>query len=314
MLLLSGTGVSVIAALWLLLDFAFLIALFFHVLGDCARRSSPLCAIFQDLIRYGKTKIGRPAWLHCFDLPKRWFSHFYYLSVFWNGALLWLVVQSQLFGVEIPQWLQSLLHFFNKEPQQKISGGEVSTILALSLIWLHSLRRLEECLYVSIYSSGVIHVAQYGLGVAYYFLIGITLLDYANLDPKNVTVSDLAFQVHWYHIAGLTLYIWASVHQHRCHVILANLRKDKSGKVVTMNHVMPNGDWFERVSCPHYFAELLIYVSIALLFGLGHTSWWLVVMFVLFNQSLAAILCHEFYHEKFDNFPAHRKAFIPYLF
>ncbi|CAI9532748.1 unnamed protein product, partial [Staurois parvus] len=163
---LSGTGLTVIAALWLLLDVAFLVSLFLHVLGDCARRGSTLCAVFQDLIRYGKTKTGRgrPAWLHCFDLPKRWFSHFYYLSIFWNGALLWLVVQSQLFGVEIPQWLQSLLNFF-KEPQQKISGGEVSTLLALSLIWLHSLRRLEECLYVSIYSNGVIHVAQYGLGV-----------------------------------------------------------------------------------------------------------------------------------------------------
>ncbi|KAM5192304.1 polyprenal reductase [Mantella aurantiaca] len=316
MLLLPGTALSAIAAFWLLLDVAFLVSLFLHVLGGCTRRSSTFCAIFQDLIRYGKTKSGqwRPAWLHCFDLPKRWFSHFYYLSVFWNGTLLWIAVQSQLFGVEIPQWLQSLLHFFNREPAHKASGGEVSTLLALSLIWLHSLRRLAECLYVSIYSNGVIHVAQYCLGIGYYFLIGITLLDHAKLEPRKDTFSDLALHIQWYHIIGMILYIWASFHQHKCHVILASLRKSKSGEVVTMNHVVPNGDWFEWVSCPHYFAELLIYISIAVLFGLGHTAWWLVVLFVLFNQSLAAILCHEFYHEKFDNYPAHRKAFIPYVF
>lgn len=36
--------------------------------------------------------------------------------------------------------------------------------------------------------------------------------------------------VCWYHTLGLLMFIWASVHQHRCLVILANLRKNKSGK------------------------------------------------------------------------------------
>uniref|UniRef100_A0A8C0GZD4 Polyprenal reductase n=1 Tax=Chelonoidis abingdonii TaxID=106734 RepID=A0A8C0GZD4_CHEAB len=126
--------------------------------------------------------------------------------------------------------------------------------------------------------------------------------------------KDLFMQVCWYHILGIMMYIWASVHQHRCHVILANLRKSKSGKVVSLNHSIPFGDWFERVSCPHYFAELLIYVSMAIIFGFQNLTWWLVVMFVLFNQALAAVLCHEFYVNKFSCYPTHRKAFIPFLF
>lgn len=79
--------------------------------------------------------------------------------------------------------------------------------MSLSLIWLHSLRRLEECLYVSIYSSGVIHVAQYGLGVAYYFLVGITLLDNANLDPKNSKCAR-----EWVGWQGIALW---SIHFHQ---------------------------------------------------------------------------------------------------
>ncbi|XP_071980318.1 polyprenal reductase [Engystomops pustulosus] len=314
MQLLPGTG-SLVAGLWLLLDVLFLGALFLHLLGDWSRRRSVLCGVFQDLIRYGKTKLGtRPAWLRCCDLPKRWFWHFYFLSVTWNGVLLGLVVRSLLLGVHFPQWIQQILHFFHKDPEQKTSDGELSTLLALSLLWIHSLRRLLECLYVSVYSAGVIHLAQYGLGIVYYFLLGITVLDHTQMDYRKVTVQELLLQLHWYHIFGFLLYTWASFHQSRCHMILANLRKDKSGNIVTMKHVMPSGDWFERVSCPHYFAELLIYISVAFLFGLTHVTWWLLVLFVLFNQSLAAVLCHEFYHQKFDSYPAQRKAFIPFLF
>ncbi|XP_068134676.1 polyprenol reductase [Hyperolius riggenbachi] len=316
MLLLPGTELSVTAAVWLLLDVAFLAALLLHLLLGGYGCRSPLWSVFQDLLRYGKTKLGqqRPAWLHHFDLPKRWFSHFYYLSVIWNGALLWLVCRTLLSGAHMPVWLESLLYLFNKEPHQKTSGEELSTILALSLIWLHSLGRLAECRYVSVFSSGVINLAQYCLGIGFYIFIGITLLDHPQLDVKTVTISDLASQLHWYHVMGMLVFCWASVHQHRCLVILASLRKNKSGKVVSLTHAVPRGDWFEMVSCPHYFAELLIYISVAMMFGFAHTTWWLVVLFVLFNQSGAAVLCHEFYHEKFEDYPAHRKALIPYLF
>ncbi|XP_069600563.1 polyprenal reductase [Ranitomeya imitator] len=315
MLLLPGTGFSLVAGFWSLLDVVFLSALFLHLIGDCSSQRVGLCSVFQDLIRYGKTKLrARPAWLRWFDLPKRWFWHFYFLSIIWNGTLLGLLVRSSLLGVALPQWMQLLLNFFHKDSNQKISGGELSTLMALSLLWLHSLRRFLECRYVSVFSGGVIHLAQYCLGIGYYLLLGITVLDHAELDYKKVTVPGLVLQLRWYHIFGCLLYIWASLHQNRCHMILAGLRKDKSGKVVTMQHVMPSGDWFDSVSCPHYFAELLIYISVAFLFGLTHLTWWLQVLFVLFNQSLAAILCHEFYLQKFDSYPANRKAFIPFVF
>uniref|UniRef100_A0A8C9F0N8 Polyprenal reductase n=1 Tax=Pavo cristatus TaxID=9049 RepID=A0A8C9F0N8_PAVCR len=126
--------------------------------------------------------------------------------------------------------------------------------------------------------------------------------------------KGLSVQIFWYHIIGIVMYVWASLHQHRCLVILANLRKSKSGEVLSLNHSIPFGDWFERVSCPHYFAELLIYISMAITFGFHNVTWWFVVMYVFFNQTLAAVLCHEFYQEKFTSYPKHRKAFIPFIF
>ena len=81
----------------------------------------------------------------------------------------------------------------------------------------------------------------------------------------------------------------------------------------TFVHGVPHGGWFELVSCPHYFAELLIYISLGLVFGGLSLTWWTVVSYVLFNQALAAQLCQEFYMTKFEGYPRHRYAFIPFV-
>lgn len=85
------------------------------------------------------------------------------------------------------------------------------------------------------------------------------------------------------------------------------------GAVETLAHRMPVGGWFELVSCPHYFAELLIYISFSLLLGGQSLTWWLVALYVLTNQALAAQLCHELYLIKYKPYPKHRKAFIPFV-
>ncbi|KAJ7326707.1 hypothetical protein JRQ81_016466, partial [Phrynocephalus forsythii] len=278
---------------------------------------------FQDLLRYGKTKSGwgqRPAWLQTFDVPKRWFCHFYILSVLWNGFLLLLFIQSLLLSWPFPVWLQHMVGFLDgtwesqdvNAPIARQDGETLSALLVCLFVWLNSLRRLRECLYISVFSGGVIHIIQYCFGHCYYVLVGLTVMCQVPADVREGKGSWLT--VCWYHISGSLMFIWASVHQHRCHVILANLRKNKSGKVVNMDHRIPFGDWFEVVSCPHYFAELLIYLSMAVTFGLKNVSWWLVVTYVFFNQAVSAVLCHEYYQSKFQHYPKCRKAYLPFIF
>ncbi|KAM7167352.1 polyprenal reductase isoform 2-T2 [Macrochelys suwanniensis] len=264
---------AALSAFWLLLAAAFLAALLLELLP--APRGGPRPGLFQDLIRYGKTKSGcgqRPAWLRLLDVPKRWFSHFYILSVVWNGFLLLLLIQALFLARPFPIWLQDLLSALGGASQnQDVGDKHLSALLVLMLLWLHSFRRLIECLCISVFSSGVLHIVQYCFGLGYYIVIGLTVLCRV---PANV----------------------------------------RNGKVVNLSHSIPFGGWFERVSCPHYFAELLIYVSMAITFGFQNLTWWLVVMYVLFNQALAAVLCHEFYVNRFSCYPTHRKAFIPFLF
>ncbi|NXF97328.1 PORED reductase, partial [Eubucco bourcierii] len=270
-----------------------------------------VCGFFQDLIRYGKTKrVGRqqPAWLHRLQVPKRWFTHFYVVSVLWNGFLLLRLFQAEFLRGSLPSWIQHMQHALGRDSQ---NSEHFSVLLALLLLWLHSCRRLAECLWTSVFSHGVIHVLQYCFGLGYYIVLGSTLLCQV---PANIRrAAELSVHVCWYHIVGVTMYIWASLHQHRCLVILAQLRKSKSGSVVSLTHSVPSGDWFERVSCPHYLAELLIYISLAIVLGVHNLTWWCVVMYVVFNQALAAALCHEFYQENFSSYPKDRKAFIPFV-
>ncbi|NWU99878.1 PORED reductase, partial [Upupa epops] len=242
----------------------------------------------------------------------RWFTHFYVVCVLWNGFLLIELFRAEFLGGLLPSWVELVHRALGRDSDSEDTGNErFSALLVLLLLWLHSCRRLAECLWTSVFSSGFIHVVQYCFGLTYYIALGSTVLCQVPTNIRNR--RELSAQIRWYHLVGVVIYVWASLHQHRCLVILANLRKSKSGKVISLSHSIPSGDWFERLSCPHYFAELLIYVSLAVVLGFHNVTWWCVVMYVLFCQALAAVLSHEFYQKTFSSYPKHRKAFIPFV-
>lgn len=62
-------------------------------------------------------------------------------------------------------------------------------------------------------------------------------LNFAALANNTILISavyvvgkNLLMQTRWFHILGMMMFIWSSVHQYKCHVILSNLRKNKAGK------------------------------------------------------------------------------------
>lgn len=301
---------------WFSLACSFLSAFCLHRFSHYVPRDferSHVFQLFQDLIRYGKTKaqIKRSDLLRLFDVPKRWFWHFYAVSVVWNGLLLILLLKTILLEEGFPQWLVSTLSFLKGEQPAAGSDYPLSVLLIHILLWAHCLRRLLECQFVSVFSNGVIHVVQYAFGLSYYIFLGLTVLCVDISSPDEG--SSLLSQLCWHHATGIGLFMWASWLQHHSLALLANLRTGNTGAVETLAYCMPHGCWFDLVSCPHYFAEVLIYISMAFCLGSTSVTWWLVVLYVLFNQALAAQLCHEFYQNKFEDYPPKRKAFIPFV-
>jgi hypothetical protein len=84
-------------------------------------------------------------------------------------------------------------------------------------------------------------------------------------------------------IYGSILFLWAFCCQYKAAVSLANLRKDKKGSIVTLEHRVPHGDWFELVSSPHNMAEILMYLALTFIL-FGSNTWPVVFLWVLSNQ------------------------------
>ena len=161
--------------------------------------------------------------------------------------------------------------------------------------------------------------------------------------------------------------VWAQYQQTRHHIILANLRRGDNNRAstssalsssITTNHnttntlsssssyQVPMGGWFEYVTCPHYFAEVLLYFSYSLLIALDErwphlprvmsyyqenaaatTHWHLFFLviwecrfvitfwFVVLNLQFSAIDNHNWYCTKFENYTKlNRKTMFPFIY
>ena len=78
-------------------------------------------------------------------------------------------------------------------------------------------------------------------------------------------------------------------------------------------YAIPRGDWFQWVSCPHYTAEVAMYACLAAILGVKNTTGLLLFTWVLVNQTVAGLMSHFWYQDKFKDYPAARKAIFPKL-
>jgi 3-oxo-5-alpha-steroid 4-dehydrogenase 1 len=107
-------------------------------------------------------------------------------------------------------------------------------------------------------------------------------------------------------LCGLILYeisFWSTIY---CEHIMRCLR-DGTGE----RYKIPRGFLFEYVSSPQYFTELLSFLGWTIMT-------WSPAGLVIFCISLAnlvprALQTHQWYREKFEDYPKNRKALIPFI-
>lgn len=68
---------------------------------------------------------------------------------------------------------------------------QLSTLLVQLLLCVHSLRRLLECLFISVFSDGAIHLVQYLFGLGYYIILGLTVLCSGHLGKGEAEIINL---------------------------------------------------------------------------------------------------------------------------
>ncbi|GIL71706.1 hypothetical protein Vretifemale_2195 [Volvox reticuliferus] len=139
-------------------------------------------------------------------------------------------------------------------------------------------------------------------------------------------------------IPGVVLFLFASILQYWSHAVLGRLSREADKRTqeakiaailfkhrdgytesltpapkLTDVYTIPRGGPFELVSCPHYLAEILIYVALAIVTR-GSVGSILIVVWVLLNLVLAADATQRWYHRCFPEYPKTRAALVPLLF
>ncbi|KAF8012566.1 hypothetical protein BT93_I0663 [Corymbia citriodora subsp. variegata] len=285
-----------------------------------------------------------------FTVPQRFFTHFYVLAVLWTGLLLaatWLyayemapIASEPFLYSSIASYLTGGSHLFtlhrSRSTPLKYRYMVWKSVFLLLLMEIQVLRRLYENIYFFNYSpSARMHIFAYLTGLFFYTAAPLSLCSIFAMEVYEFSANLLSefivrgkdqmassefdlwefvnplMKLGWRHWIGAIIFFWGSIHQHQCHRILGSLRelREESGE-----YVIPYGDWFERVSCPHYLAEIVIYAGLLVASGGSDLTIWLLFGFVVANLVFAAAETHRWYHIKFDNYPWDRFAIIPLIY
>lgn len=119
------------------------------------------------------------------------------------------------------------------------------------------------------------------------------------------------YEISWlyspFFIAGIILCIFGLMKNWQSDNILIHLRKPGE-----TGYKIPRGGLFDVISCPNHFSEILEWCGFALMTwslpGLAFAIWTIV------NLVPRALQHHQWYKTSFPDYPAERKALIPYLF
>ncbi|GIY32509.1 polyprenol reductase [Caerostris extrusa] len=248
-----------------------------------------------------------------FEIPKRWFSHFYVFAVLYFTIITGGVLCKYFAGLSSHCFVY-LLNLCSSSNRLVTVKPESVVILSI-LLFLQVCRRCYECFFVSVYSDSKMNVMHYIVGFTFYFGVGLSLIHDAPGFERvhDYTANYISGQwLSFSHFLGVVLFFFAFHLQFESHKILASLRTT-GNKVTSTGHHLPASGFFEYVSCPHYFAEILIYVSGCIILSGKSYTWWLVCLWTVCNQLLTGIMCHKWYKKTFKNYPVQRKAVIPFL-
>ncbi|KQJ84147.1 polyprenol reductase 1 isoform X2 [Brachypodium distachyon] len=255
-----------------------------------------------------------------FTVPQKYFLHFYVVGVTVTTSLLLVICFYAYMKMTplLPEPSSYSTIASHLVGSNSFSIGSVRsrtmehkyrvwrTVFVLLLMEIQVLRRLYETEHVFHYSpSARMHIVGYLTGLFYYTAAPISLASSCLPEATDYLQGQIAEFI----VKGAVIFIWGSLHQIRCHAILGSLREHKDSD----EYVIPCGDWFSRVSCPHYLAELVIYLGVLIASGGSDISVWFLFIFVITNLSFAAVQTHRWYLQKFEDYPRSRYAIIPFV-
>ncbi len=179
---------------------------------------------------------------------------------------------------------------FNSEPLV-----QAQQVFSLAIL-IHFAKRCYEVLVVHKYSGpiGVASVVQITGGYTAVSIYSAYLLPF------------IPFQIDAVMVMGVILFTFGQIFNFYHHKLLANLRESESG------YFIPRGGFFEKVTCPHYFFEVMAWIGIAMISR--HIDMFLLALMIGSYLTGRSAKASEWYREKFSDYPDSRKNIFPYVF
>ncbi|KAL8159687.1 hypothetical protein V2J09_001224 [Rumex salicifolius] len=172
--------------------------------------------------------------------------------------------------------------------------------LICSTLTLHFLKRLLETLFVHKYSGEMALETMLLCSVTYVMFALIII--YAQYLTRQLPEPSIDLKY-----VGVFLFLTGMSGNMYHHYLLSALRKEGEKE-----YKIPKGGLFGLVVCPHYLFEVLDFWGLAFIAqtwcALGITAGITVYMFCRSHST------RKWYVSKFEDFPAHVKAVIPYVF
>lgn len=137
--------------------------------------------------------------------------------------------------------------------------------------------------------------------------LGVSFLNAAILSWISIRGDyDLAWLTDPRFMVGVAVFVTGYWINRRADAMLAALRKPgESG------YKIPRGWLYERISCPNYFGEIIIWTGWAI--ATWSAAGAVFVLWTMANLIPRALANHGWYQHKFADYPAERKAVIPGL-
>lgn len=181
---------------------------------------------------------------------------------------------------------------------------DLRLLLLKSALSLHFFKRVLEVMFIHKYSGGMSLDVAFTISSGYFSSTALVLYSQSFTLGLPQPGLDLKF-------SGVVMFMVGIVGNLYHHVLLAKLRTEGEGGG-KKEYKIPKGGLFDTVICPHYMYEILVFWGFFMISQTIYSlSWAMGSTFYLMGRSYAT---RRWYLSKFDDFPKHTKALIPFVF
>ena len=175
------------------------------------------------------------------------------------------------------------------------AAAPASLLLLYVVYQVHFVRRLWECCCVHRFSAtSQQHVLVLLFGALFYVALILSPVCDQLQRAGGSGAKERADTSAVGSATAVIVFVAGSVWQHRCHRTLAELRPSTPSTVPAYS--IPRGSGFSYLLCPHYTAELVIYLAFAMLRSC--LLQWLALVWTAVNLSITAHKTRQWYASK----------------